>query len=210
MSTCPQCYTGTCKRHKRQDHGKSLIKSADAGSTLQKMYDQLVGFKLQKLEAEAKRDPSSHHTTAYRKQLDASRDKSMHSTHERRSQVTSSDGTGSGLNPQAFAAINDWDSDVSDDDRRSRKKKKKEKTAKKEKEKKEKKTKKTKKKEKCQHVHESMGCTKRRRRSDSSDDSGGSDANSRDSYRTHQRSSSDQQHPRYAQDGHEKKKSKRS
>ena len=201
MSTCPQCYTGTCKRHKRQDHGKSLIKSANAGSTLQKMYDQLVGSKLQKLEAEAKRDPSSHHTTAYRKQLDASRDKSMHSMHERRSQVSGSDGTGSGLNPQAFAAINDWDSDISDDDRRTKKKKKK---------KKKKTAKKEKKKTKYQRPHGSVGCTKRCRRSDSSDDSDGSDVSSRDSDRTYQRSSSDQQHPRYVQNGHEKKKYKRS
>uniref|UniRef100_A0AAV1TTA9 Uncharacterized protein n=1 Tax=Peronospora matthiolae TaxID=2874970 RepID=A0AAV1TTA9_9STRA len=126
MTTCPQCYTGTCKRHKRQDHGKSLIKSANAESTLQKMYDQLVGSKLQKLQEDAKKDVSSQITTAYRKKLDASRDKSMHQKHKKRSKVSSEDLNGSGLNPQALAAINDRDSDVSDDDRRSKKKKKKE------------------------------------------------------------------------------------
>ncbi|KAL4165994.1 hypothetical protein KRP22_014700 [Phytophthora ramorum] len=123
MATCPQCYTSTCKRHKTQDHGRSLVKSTNAESTLQKMYDQLVGSKLQKLQAEAERDPSRQHTQEFRKKLDASRDKSLRKSHKSRPKSTKSDVTGSGLNPQALAAIyNDSDSEQ---ERKSKKKHKK-------------------------------------------------------------------------------------
>ncbi|ETO77423.1 hypothetical protein F444_07374, partial [Phytophthora nicotianae P1976] len=124
MSTCPQCYTGTCKRHKRQDHGRSMVKSMNAESTLQKMYDQLVGSKLQKLQAEAEKDPSKQHSKEFRKKLDASRDKSLRKSHKSRSKLAKADVTGSGLNPQALAAIYGSDSD-SEEERRTRKKKKK-------------------------------------------------------------------------------------
>ncbi|KAG1684154.1 hypothetical protein DVH05_011836 [Phytophthora capsici] len=121
MSTCPQCYTGTCKRHKLQDHGRSMVKSTNAQSTLKKMYDQLVGSKLQKLQADADKDASVHRTKEFRKKLDASRDKSLRNSHKSRSKVAK-DVTGSGLNPQALAAIYDSDSD-SEDERRKKKKK---------------------------------------------------------------------------------------
>ncbi|OWZ06104.1 hypothetical protein PHMEG_00021688 [Phytophthora megakarya] len=123
MSTCPQCYTGTCKRHSQQDHGRSMVKSANAESTLQKMYDQLVGSKLQKLQAEADKNPSRQHTKEFRKKLDASRDKSLRKSRKSRSKLAAADVTGSGLNPQALAAIYD-DSD-SDEERKRKKKEKK-------------------------------------------------------------------------------------
>ncbi|KAL7685800.1 hypothetical protein Plhal304r1_c029g0095011 [Plasmopara halstedii] len=121
MSTCPQCFTGTCRRHKQQDHGRSLIKSANAVSTLQKIYDQLVGSKLQRLEAEAKKDTSKQHTKEFRKQLDASRDKSLRKS--RKSSVRKSKlyMANSGLNPQALAAIYDSDSDAEAEQRKRRK-----------------------------------------------------------------------------------------
>ena len=181
MSSCPQCYTGTCKRHKRQDHGKLLIKSANAESTLQKMYDQLVGSKLQKLQEDAKKDVSSQNTTAYRKNLDASRDKSMHQKHKKRFKLSSEDSNGSGLNPQALAAINDRDSDVSDDDRRPKKKKKKMKKS-----------------------------GSKRHKRDKDDDSDVSDDSSHDSRRRPKRSSSDRKHRRHSKSNHEKKRHKRS
>ncbi|KAG6960314.1 hypothetical protein JG688_00009663 [Phytophthora aleatoria] len=125
MSTCPHCYTGTCKRHKRQDHGRSMVKSVNAESTLQKMYDQLVGSKLQKLQAEVETDPSRQHSKEFRRQLDASRDKSLRKSHKSRSKLAKMDVTGSGLNPQALAAIYGSDSDSDEEkERRKRKKKK--------------------------------------------------------------------------------------
>ncbi|KAG7377218.1 hypothetical protein PHYPSEUDO_012022 [Phytophthora pseudosyringae] len=120
MSTCPQCYTGTCKRHKRQDHGRSTVKSVNAESTLQKMYDQLVGSKLQKLQAEADKDPPRQHTKDFRKRLDASRDKSLRKSRKSRSRLAKADVTGSGLNPQALAAI--YGSESEGEERRKRKK----------------------------------------------------------------------------------------
>ncbi|CAI5744772.1 unnamed protein product [Peronospora destructor] len=111
MSTCPQCYTGTCKRHKGQDHGRSLVKCKSAESTLQKMYDQLVGSKLQKLQAQAEKDQSRQHTKEFRQKLDASRDKSLRKSSKMRFKRNSADVTGSGLNPQALAAIYDEESD---------------------------------------------------------------------------------------------------
>ncbi|RLN93530.1 hypothetical protein BBJ28_00018952 [Nothophytophthora sp. Chile5] len=123
MATCPQCYTGTCSRHKRQDHGRSTVKSVNAESTMQKIYDKLVGAKLQKLQAEAEKDPSRQHTAAFRQQLDASRDKSMRKSSKSRAKRANVSVTGSGLNPQALAAI--YGDDSSDSDRESRRKKRK-------------------------------------------------------------------------------------
>ncbi|KAF4316973.1 hypothetical protein JM18_008034, partial [Phytophthora kernoviae] len=113
-TTCPQCYTGTCSRHKRQDHGRSMVKSVDAEGTLKKIYDQLVGSKLQKLQAEAEKDPSNQVTTEFRRQLDASRDKSLRESSKSRSKRSKEAVTGSGLNPQALAAIYGDDSSESE------------------------------------------------------------------------------------------------
>ncbi|POM58287.1 Hypothetical protein PHPALM_37085 [Phytophthora palmivora] len=160
MSTCPQCYTGTCKRHMKQDHGRSMVKSVNAESTLQKMYDQLVGSKLQKLQAEAEKDPSKQHTKEFRKKLDASRDKSLRKSHNSRSKLAKVDVTGSGLNPQALAAI--YDDSESEDERRKRKKDKK-------------------------HKHKAARKRKRRSRSDSESSSDSSSYSSDDARRRHKR-----------------------
>ncbi|CAH0476299.1 unnamed protein product [Peronospora belbahrii] len=123
MSTCPQCYTGTCKRHKLQDNGRSVIKSTNAESTLQKMYDQLVGSKLQRLQAEAENESCQQHTHEFRKKLDASRDKIMRKSHGSQSKLGNVSVSGSGLNPQALAAIYGEDSSVSDEEEDEKKKK---------------------------------------------------------------------------------------
>ncbi|KAL3665137.1 hypothetical protein V7S43_009769 [Phytophthora oleae] len=165
MSTCPQCYTGTCKRHKLQDHGRSMVKSANAESTLKKMYDQLVGSKLQKLRADADKDSSGQRTKEFRKKLDASRDKSLRKSHKSRSKVAK-DVTGSGLNPQALAAIYDSDSDSdSEEERRKRKKEKKHK-----------------------HKHSSSKKRKHRSRSGSDSSSSDSDDSSRHKRKHHKKS----------------------
>ncbi|KAG6617058.1 uncharacterized protein IUM83_04624 [Phytophthora cinnamomi] len=191
MSTCPQCYTGTCKRHRGQDHGRSMvkIKGAAAESTLQKMYDQLVGSKLQKLQAEAERDPSRQHTEDFRRQLDASRDKSLRKSHKSRSKLAKADVTGSGLNPQALAAIYGADSDEEGDGRRKRRKRDK----------------------KHKHKHSSSSSRKRKHRSRSDSDSASdsdsdsSDYSSDDSHRRHKRSRKHSHHKKS-----HKKKHKRS
>ncbi|EGZ06970.1 hypothetical protein PHYSODRAFT_307032 [Phytophthora sojae] len=186
MSTCPQCYTGTCKRHRGQDHGRSMVKSANAESTLQKMYEQLVGSKLQKLQAEAERDPSKQHTRDFRKQLDASRDKSMKKSHKSRSKLAKADVTGSGLNPQALAAIYGADSDDSDQEDEERRKRRKKK-----------------------HKHSSSSSRKRKHRSSDSESDSDSDSSgysSDDSRRRHKRSSRKHSHHKKSH----KKKHKRS
>lgn len=132
MSQCPQCYTGTCARHKRQDHGKSAVAMpANSQQTLQKMYDLLVGTKLQKLQAESDKDPSTQSTERFRQQLDASRDKSIKKSSSRNSssrrKTPSGVVTGSGLNPQALAALyndSEEDADRSGSDRKAKKSKK--------------------------------------------------------------------------------------
>ncbi|TDH74022.1 hypothetical protein CCR75_009424 [Bremia lactucae] len=112
MSTCPHCFTGTCRRHKQQDNGRSMVKTANAESTLKKLYDQLVGSKLQKLQAEAEKDPTRQHAKDFRKQLDLSRGKSLRKSHKSSLKSKTSAATSSGLNSQALAAINDSDSDL--------------------------------------------------------------------------------------------------
>lgn len=129
MAQCPQCYTGTCARHKRQDHGRSLVAApANAQQTMAKIYDLMVGAKLKKLQAEADLDPSARHTEEFRHKLDASRDKSMRKASKKRSKTSRSGdaAAGSGLNPQALAAIyNDSSADESDRrDKKARKRKK--------------------------------------------------------------------------------------
>ncbi|DAZ92629.1 TPA: hypothetical protein N0F65_012062, partial [Lagenidium giganteum] len=73
MAQCPQCYTGTCRRHVRQDHGRSVAQPADAKATFNKMYDLLVGSKLKKLQQEADLDSATREAAAFREQLDAAR-----------------------------------------------------------------------------------------------------------------------------------------
>lgn len=130
MAQCPQCYTGTCARHKRQDHGRSLVAApANAQQTMAKIYDLMVGAKLKKLQAEAELDPSARHTEEFRHKLDASRDKSMRKASKKRSKSSRSGdavAAGSGLNPQALAAIyNDSSADEGGrSDRKERKRKK--------------------------------------------------------------------------------------
>jgi hypothetical protein len=142
MSQCPQCYTGTCKRHLRQDHGRSVVQAANKEDTLKKMYDMMVGAKLQKLKAEASLDASKAETEEFRQRLDAKREKSIKKSSKKRSSRKKHDisGAASGLNPQAFAAINnDLDSSSdsssseseSDEDRRRKKRSKKSKKKKK-------------------------------------------------------------------------------
>ncbi|KAI9909065.1 hypothetical protein PsorP6_014597 [Peronosclerospora sorghi] len=184
MSTCPQCFTGTCKRHTYQDNGRLLLKSADAESTLKKMYDTFLTSKLQKLQAQAVHDPSKQHVKAFRKKLDASREKSLRKSHKSRFNV---DVTGSGLNPQALAAIYGDDSDVSDDERRKRKKDKR----------------------KRRYKHSDAGNKRDRSDSDGPNSSHGSSENdSEQSHGRHKRSSSYKKHRRHSK-SHKKQKHKR-
>lgn len=177
MAQCPQCYTGTCARHRRQDHGRSAVAMpAGAQQTLQKMYDKLVGTQLSKLQAAAARDPSLASAEQFRQQLDASRERAIRksaATKRPNASASSSAAAGSGLNPQAFAAIaadDSADDSASDsDDRRARKKKKSKKS------KKERKSRKD--KEKADRKHR----RKHRKRSRSASDSSDSEADSRDS-----------------------------
>jgi len=175
MSTCPQCYTGTCRRHRAQDHGRSQVKSVDAESTLQKMYDQLVGAKLQKLQAEASRDPDGQHSHAFRKKLDASRDKTLRKGHKR--SKLAADVTGSGLNPQALAAVyGDSDEDAEEDEKEKRKRRK----------------------DRKKHAHKHASYRKRKHRSSSSSES---DSDSSES------SASDDSRRRHRKRKHSHKKS---
>mmetsp|Transcript_153781 Transcript_153781/g.373406 ORF Transcript_153781/g.373406 Transcript_153781/m.373406 type:complete len:112 (-) Transcript_153781:597-932(-) len=58
---CPFCFTGTCKKHPKQDHGAGAksIGVADPKATLNKMFDDIVGGQLEKLGAKARRDKGS-------------------------------------------------------------------------------------------------------------------------------------------------------
>ena len=189
MSTCPQCYTGTCKRHKRQDNGRSLVKCTNTELTLQKMYDQFVGSKLQKLQTEAEKDPPKQHTKDFRKKLDASRDKFLRKSNKSCSKLTIMHVTGSGLNPQALAAIYGEDSNTSDEDRKKDMKKKK-------------------------HRRKHLSISSRKRRRSDRDNSVSSDDNSRDdsdeSHHRHKRLSSSRKHSRHHKKSHKMKKHKRS
>uniref|UniRef100_K3WW33 Uncharacterized protein n=1 Tax=Globisporangium ultimum (strain ATCC 200006 / CBS 805.95 / DAOM BR144) TaxID=431595 RepID=K3WW33_GLOUD len=142
MSQCPQCYTGTCARHRRQDHGKSKVAMpANSQQTLQKMYDMLVGSKLQKLQAESERDPSTQSTEKFRQQLDASRDKNIKkSSSKSANRRVPAAATGSGLNPQALAALYNDSDDESGSDRKKTKKSRKSSSKKSKKHKKDKKS----------------------------------------------------------------------
>lgn len=108
MSQCPQCYTGTCRRHILQDDGRSSIKANDPKVTLSKMYELMVGSKLKELEKEKAREVSSTERTSksFRAKLDAEREKTLKkavgSSKRRRERDHTS---GNGLNPQALAAI---------------------------------------------------------------------------------------------------------
>ena len=186
MSTCPQCYTGTCKRHKTQDHGRSLVTCKSAESTLQKMYDQLVSSKLEKLQAQAEKDQSRQHTKEYRKKLDALRDKSLRKSSKMRSKCNRVDVTGNGLNPQALAAICDEESD--DEDR---------------------------KKDRTKNRKDLSTSGRKRRRadrdnSDSSEDSNNDDEDSDESHHRHKKSSSSRKHSHRHKKSHKIKKPKRS
>ncbi|CAH0487725.1 unnamed protein product [Peronospora farinosa] len=186
MSTCPQCYTGTCKRHKSQDHGRSLVECKSAESTFQKMYDQLVGSKLQKLQAQAEKDQSRQHTKEFRKKLDALRDKSLRKSNKMRSKRNSVNVTGSGLNPQALAAIY---GEESDGDRNKDTKKKKQR-------------------------RKDVSTSDRKRRRADRDDSDSSEDNSDDtsdeSHHKHKKSSSSRKHSHRHKKSHKIKKHKRS
>nr|CCA22207.1 AlNc14C147G7429 [Albugo laibachii Nc14] len=128
MSQCPQCYTGTCRRHSLQDDGRSSIKANDPRATLNKMYDLMVGSKLQALEKEKAKKVSNAERTSksYRAKLDVEREralkKAVRSSKRPRDRSQTS---GNGLNPQALAAILSSPSSSSSEGSMKRKKRKK-------------------------------------------------------------------------------------
>lgn len=201
MAQCPQCYTGTCARHKAQDSGRSAAQPANAQGTLNKMYEMLVGAKLQKLQAEAARDPERAHSAAFRQELDESREKSLRKQARKRSKLVDAGVSGSGLNPQALAATYGSDASESDGERGKRKEKKK---------------KKSRKKHSSSRRDKDGKSRKRRRRSDSdsdessssSDDDSDSDDESSDGGRR-RRSRKRSSHRSHRKSSSSKRKSKR-
>merc|ERR1711920_1031224 len=117
MSQCPQCYTGTCKRHKRQDHGQALkSKVKDAKGTLNRMFDQIVGAQLSKLKKEANVEQNEQQRQAYREKVDKERSKALKKSKKSSASISrkQKDLGLSGLNPQAIQAMAHNDSSDSD------------------------------------------------------------------------------------------------
>lgn len=58
---CPFCFTGTCKKHPKQDHGKGAksLGVADPKATLDRMFADTVSKQLEKMGSRAKNDMES-------------------------------------------------------------------------------------------------------------------------------------------------------
>ncbi|ETV96079.1 hypothetical protein H310_10720 [Aphanomyces invadans] len=129
-STCPRCFAGTCKEHSKAALGSAAAEKADL---IQRMYDNLVGKQLEKLKKAQDAAKLDADTEQYRDSLAKSRDKKREKRSYKAKGSSSSVAalhSGSGLNPQALAAICSSDDDTGSkstssrrDDRKKRRKK---------------------------------------------------------------------------------------
>ncbi|EQC38266.1 hypothetical protein SDRG_04691 [Saprolegnia diclina VS20] len=113
---CPQCYLGKCKVHVAAAGAVSAKELA-----LQRMYDTMVGSQLAKLRKETSEATLEAKSSQYKDDLDKVREKKRKSSKKSSSKAKDVH-SGSGLNPQALAAICSSDSD---EDKRAKKSSKK-------------------------------------------------------------------------------------
>ncbi|KDO24093.1 hypothetical protein SPRG_10880 [Saprolegnia parasitica CBS 223.65] len=114
---CPQCYLGKCKVHVAAAGAVSAKELA-----LQRMYDTMVGSQLAKLRKETSEATLEAKSSKYKDDLDKVREKKRKSSKKSSSKAKDVH-SGSGLNPQALAAI--CSSDSEDEAKRAKKSSKK-------------------------------------------------------------------------------------